>query len=275
MVMNYLACNLRFLFCLTGFLAICCAGNAQSISIYNSNGFENPPFNGGGSTLAGYNTTGLPGGQGPGSQDSWSTTDLNQFIGFPAAGLVQNTLAQSGSQAVRIYGERLFDDVTFGGGTFWWRYPDTTGNVFNPVASGTPIVVAQTGFYRNDAVLTTDIPLKGMYFEGLRTGGLQRMITQVAVDPTGTIQVTSLNAFPNSTLSSAPGLVANQTWVDIRVQMDFSSQTFQVYLNDTLLGLDPGRHYSMCPSVIAMLPMARLIACASMDTPLILIHLQA
>lgn len=92
--------------------------SAQSINIYNSNGFENPPFNGGGATLAGYNASGLPGGQGTGSQNAWSTTDLNQLIGFPAAGLVQNSLVQSGSQAVRIYGDRLFDDPTFSGGTF-------------------------------------------------------------------------------------------------------------------------------------------------------------
>lgn len=135
------------------------------------------------------------------------------------------------------------------------------GNVFNPVANSTPIVVAQTGFYRNDAVLTTDIPIKGMYFEGFRTGGLQRMITQVAVDPTGTIQVTSLNAFPNSTVSSAPGVVANQTWVDIRVEMDFSSQTFQVFLNNALLGFGPGQVLTNVPfrdSDIANGPFDRL-----------------
>lgn len=241
------------------------AASAQSILLYDSGGFEFPTFNGSGATLAGYNAPpGTPGGQGTGSQNGWSTSDLNQFIGFPAAGLVQNTIVQSGSQAFHVIGERLFDDPSLGGGTLYWRYPDTPqfpGNVFNPVASGTPIVVAQTGLYRNDAVLTTDIPLKGMYFEGLRSGGLQRMITQVAVDPTGTIQVTSLNAFPNSTLSSAPGLVANQTWVDIRVQMDFSSQSFRVFLNNTLIGFGPGQALTNVPfrdSDIANGPFDRL-----------------
>jgi hypothetical protein len=132
--------------------------------------------------------------------------------------------------------------MTFSGGTFWWRYPDSAGNVFNPVANGTPVVVAQTGFRReNSGIPITDIPLQGMYFEGFRTGGLQRQITQLTVDPTGTLWVTSLNALPNSSLSSAPDLVANSTWVNLRVEMNFATQTFQVFLNNTLIGFGPGQ----------------------------------
>lgn len=245
--MKFMTCNLRFLLSLTGFLAICCAANAQVIPIYNSNGFEGPTFTNG-APLGGYNPTFTPGGQITSTQDNWSNTDQLLIIpGFPPIGQIQNGLVQSGSQAVRIYGERLTENATFAGGNFWWRYPDFAGNVFNPLANNTPIVVAQTGFYRNDAELSTDIPLKGMYFEGFRSGGLQRVITQVGISATGTVYAMTLNAFPNSTVESAANLVANQTWVDLRVQLNFQTQTFQVFLNNTLLGFGPGQVITNVP----------------------------
>jgi len=223
------------------------AVSAQSINIYNSGGFEGPTFTNG-APLGGYNPSFTPGGQVTSTQDNWNNTDQLLIIpGFPPIGEIQTGLVQSGSQAVRIHGERLTENGTFEGGNFWWRYPDFAGNVFNPLANNTPVVVAQTGFYRNDAQLTTDIPLKGMYFEGLRTGGLQRVITQVGISATGTVYAMTLNAFPNSTVESAPDLVPNQTWVDLRVQMNFQTQTFQVFLNNTLLGFGPGQVITNVP----------------------------
>lgn len=223
------------------------SSSAQPIVIYNSNGFEPPTFTAvGNPPLGGYNPAFVPGGQAAESQDLWSTSDDNQIL-YPIinnpAGFLQTSITQGGSgQALRAQGDRLLAAEGLGGGTFWWRYPDFAGNVFNPVANSRPIVVASTGIRRESAGFGTDIPLSGMYFEGFRSiTGVQRQITQVALDITGGITVTSLNAFPNSSLSSAPNLVAVDTWVDLRAELNFATQTFRVYLNNVAIGFGPGQ----------------------------------
>jgi hypothetical protein len=45
-----------------------------------------------------------------------------------------------------------------------------------------------------------------------------------------------LNALPNSTISSAPNIVPNDVWVDLSVALDFSTQTFRVFLNGNPVG---------------------------------------
>ena len=225
-------------------LALPAAALAQTTVIYNSNGFESPMTTG---RLAGYFTGGgLPNPPGPGAQQGWYTTDPREdpvfgfLFGGGQSGFIQNAVVQSGTQAFRVDGTKLVNDSSFSGGTFWWKYPDNppfAGNVFNPVANGTPIVVAQTGFRRDDAGFTTDIPLKGFYFEGLRaTTGIQRQITQVSVDLNGVIQAFTIGGFNVSSDQTVP----NGTWVDLRVEMDFSSQTFQVFLNNSLVTFNGG-----------------------------------
>src|SRR5689334_21633213 len=98
-----------------GLLSVPSPGRAQ-VTVFNSNGFESPSYNN--SALAGYWST----PPGPGSQQGWLTTDLNQFFtSTNPAGAVQNGTACAASQAFEVIGSRLANDSSFAGQTFSFR----------------------------------------------------------------------------------------------------------------------------------------------------------
>jgi len=111
--------------------------------------------------------------------------------------------------------------------TFWFQ--DRTGSPFNPVLNGTPIVrTTYRQMLTGSAGDTSQMPFAGIYFEGFNAGGTQQQITSVFID--NAERLTVITAAGN-TVSSAiiPGLFNN--WQDLRVDLNFTTQRFTVFLN--------------------------------------------
>ncbi len=195
---------------MVGLLLLPISAYAQ-VTIYNSGGFES------------YNIDTLS------PQDNWQTTDINQ--NSTPAGIVQSALTFSGNRAVQVIGPNLFNDINFSYSTFWWQ--DRTGSPINPVALGTPIVRTTWRQYVTGTTATLgQMPFAGVYFEGFTAGGVQQMITSVLFDNADSI--TAITTGGNG-ISSAVIPNARNTWLDFRVDLNFSTQRFFVYVNNNLV----------------------------------------
>jgi hypothetical protein len=200
---------------------------------FNPGGFESPTF-----------TNGNIGGQ-------------QSFIAFGSTtgGVVQNSTVFAGSQAFQISGANLNNSTGsgFAFGNFYYReYTNGAGanQGFAPVAAGTPFVqIRYKANYVGTIATPNDIPLVGPHIEAYTAAGLQ----QTAY----TAQFTSnreLKAFTNTATSStnvvttAAGFVPTG-WVDMFIEMNFTAQTYQVYMNNSLVSFTGGT-----PSPITNIP---------------------
>lgn len=182
--------------------------NAQT-TIYNSGGFESFSLN----PLA--------------FQDNWDTTDFSQLILSNPAGVIQSATTFSGTRAMQVIGNNMFDDSTFSNSTFWFQ--SLTSSPFNPVLNGTP-VVRTTWRQRLNGTQgnTSQMPFAGVYFEGLTATGQQQTITSVFIDNAERLTaITTAGNFVSS--ATLPNIFNN--WQSLQVDLNFTTQRFTVFLN--------------------------------------------
>jgi hypothetical protein len=198
-----------------GLLALLPGAARCQTSIYTANGFEAP-----------FYTVGPLVGDSP--QQNWLTTDLNNFS-TPAAS-IQTTTVFQGSQALRVSGPLLANDITFSFQTFWYHDPSSLGILpFNPVANGNPLVVVQwKQFLDGNFNQVGQIPFAGIFLEGLTASGTQQMITSVLMSNDARVRVitTGGNVVTSGTI---PNVFNN--WVDFHAEFSFATQRFNVNVN--------------------------------------------
>src|SRR5262245_1745764 len=201
---------------------------AQTV-IYNSNGFENPPFNQG--PLASFYLGGT------GGQDGWLTTDLSGVV-TPAngAGQVQTANVFAGTQSLAIIGSRLQNDTTFSAQTCWFRNFPTFATAFNPVASGNPFVIINTRQFVASTLPTTEMPFVGVYMEGYTSTGTQQALTSIFRNANGGATVLG----PGGGAFNTPdGIWSANTYHNVTATLDFANQRFSVQLDGNTLSLTP------------------------------------
>jgi hypothetical protein len=219
---------------------------AQTV-IYDSRGFEPPaippgPFNTG--PLATFYIPPATGGQ-----DGWLTTDLNQQFGGAGNGAGQIVTANpfAGTQAFRIDGTKLFQDMSFGNSTLWFR--NAAAGAINPVASGTPFVTVSTRQRVDSSGITiADMAFVGIYLEGYTATGTQQTLTSVLRNVnTGGITVVGPSPSPLAApvfYDSAPNIWSTNTYHNLQATLNFNTtgpgaQTVSVTLDGTPITFTP------------------------------------
>jgi hypothetical protein len=194
-------------------LAAAAAPAAGQTGPFNSNGFESPTF----TITPSSNIVG---------QQGFQATPAN------TAASIQTATVFAGTQALQISGPALVNDTTFAGGNFWYR-SSPFATAYNPVGSNTPIVrvEAQTRT-SGDLVLATDIPFAGFHLEGYTSLGIQQSITPVMVNLNGGVTVfTNLTVGgPNQSVATADTLLPREQWNQLAVELNFTTQTFRVFV---------------------------------------------
>jgi hypothetical protein len=183
------------------------------VVVFDSNGFESPTF----SAVA------ISGQQG------------FQFLPSLAAGIVQSGTVFAGSQAFQINGSQLLQNDSYGQANFWYKSYSVAGAT-NPVATGNPIVhVSFAGRVSGSVPLPSDIPFGGPYLEGYTAGGNQQAITPFLINANGGLTVFTNSAVGGSDqlISTADGLIPRETWATLDGQLNFSTQTFRLLLNNS------------------------------------------
>lgn len=170
--------------------------STKAATLFDSGGFEGP----------GYVVGPLPGQQG------WTTFGTG-------VGAVQNTVVQSGSQAVSLTGNSP---------SGYWNWPS-----INYTPGSGEIVRTTAGLLRGSSATTTKN--FGYFFDAYgstdeigRIGIANNAGTLVAV------ATTVIGGTPNNYIF-ATGL-SYDTWYNLQMDIKVSSQTFDFYINGTLLG---------------------------------------
>jgi hypothetical protein len=143
---------------------------------------------------------------------------------FNTGGVVQTATVLNGTKAFQAIGSQMTAPGL--GGANWWY--QTNFNV-NPVALGTPFVQLQYAgrFAPNNSGFFA-MPEAGVFIEGLDSGGTQHAITTVTFFKDG-----NMRALTSGSLGGAVSTVNSpftlDTWHEMLVELNYSTQTFRVY----------------------------------------------
>ncbi len=175
----------------------------QSI-IYDSDGFESPPYSVG--LLVPFN--------------GWSTTEFLLGIGTNDAGIVQSAVTCTGTQALQIIGPNVNDNQAFGfiGETFWTQ----TGFGFD--ASGSTVTIEWSMRVDAPPALAAPATLYSLEFEGLIGGLALDRINLVGLSPNGSGANDVVVQFPAVGLVPILPGFAFGMWHNFVVDLDFGAE---------------------------------------------------
>lgn len=179
--------------CITSFAAS--LAPAFGATLFDSNGFESPSYSLGSLT----------------GQQGWNTDGTGLAT-------VQNSIFQSGSQAVALSGTASE-----------WHYPSLN---YTPAAG--ELVSISTGIYRGSSAATAKN--FGFFLDAYNSSVLRVARVGLAYNAGSIVLAATMGgATPGTYIITTPTLSFN-TWYDLKMDMNYTTQTFDVYLNNVLYG---------------------------------------